>query len=66
MEKLIRQEPFKKLEIDCQKGFMEINGKEINVAEVTSIDIHIANGIIELEMVSFVSGDFGDGRRKNS
>ena len=66
MEKLIRQEPFKKLEIDCKKGFMEINGKEIDVNAVTSIDIHIANGIIELEMVSFVSGDFCDGRGKDS
>ena len=66
MKKIIQKDPFKKLEIDCEKEFISINGKEIDISNVSSIDIHIFDGKIEFEIVNFLSGDFGNGRAENS
>ena len=59
------REKFKRLEIDCDKQFISINGKEIDINTVTSVDIHIGGGSIEFEIVNFLSGDFENGRKTN-
>ena len=60
------REIFKSIEIDCDKQFISINGKEIDISTITSIDIHICGGYVEFEIVNFVSGDFGNGRTETS
>ena len=60
------REKFKSLEIDCDKQFISINGKEIDINTVTSVDIHIGGGNIEFEIVNFLTGDFGNGRTETS
>ena len=61
-----KREKFKSLEIDCDKQFISINGKEIDINTVTSVDIHIRAGIIEFELGVFITEDFGDGRTETS
>ncbi len=63
---MVEKEKFKSLEIDCQKGFMAINGKEVDVNTITSVDVHIRAGIIEVELGVFITEEFGDGRTENS
>lgn len=60
------REKFKSIEIDCDKKFISINGKEIDISTITSIDIHIGGGYVEFEIVNFLSGDFGDGRTETN
>lgn len=60
------RERFKSLEIDCDKQFISINGKEIDINNVTSVDVHIEGGTIDFEIVSFLTGDFGNGRAETS
>lgn len=60
------REKFKSIQIDCDKKFISINGKEIDINTVTSIDIHIGGGYVKFEIVNFLSGDFGNGRTENS
>jgi len=60
------REVFKSLEIDCNKQFISINGKEIDISTVSSVDIHIEGGRIEFEIVNFLTGDFGNGRTETS
>ena len=63
---MAEREKFKSLEIDCEKGFMAINGKEIDVSTITSVDIHIRAGIIVVELGVFITEDFCDGRAETS
>ena len=63
---MIEREQFKSIEIDCDKQFISINGKEIDISTVTSVDIHIGGGYVEFEIVNFMSGDFGDGRKERN
>lgn len=60
------REKFKSIEIDCDKQFISINGKEIDISTITSIDIHIGGGHVEFEIVNLLSGDFGDGRTETN
>ncbi len=59
-------ENFKSLEIDCEKGVISVNRKEIDIKNITSVDIHIRAGIIELEIGAFITGDFGNGRANSN
>lgn len=62
----MEKQGFKSLEIDCEKGFMSVNGKEIDINNITSVDIHVRAGIIELEIGAFIMGDFGNGRTERN
>ena len=66
MEKIIKQERFKSIEVDCDKKFLSINGKEIDLNTVTSIDIHIGGGNVEFEIVNYLTGEWGNGRTETS
>lgn len=61
-----KRERFKSIEIDCDKQFISINGKEIDITTVTSVDIHIEGGFVEFEIVNFLSGDLNNGRTETS